>query len=210
VSDATEVVRRPDVCSLRERIVAEAIALTTSSGWSAVTMSRLAERVGVSRQTIYNEVGAKPELADAMVLTELGHFLDVVNAAFDAHPRSAHAAVESAVEHVLERALTNGLLRSIVSATQGVDTELLPALTTRSESVVEVAALVVQGRLAPFATEVSARQLAVIADVVVRTVLSHAMRPSANPDAIARDVAWLVGRLLSAPGLPERTRRTDH
>ena len=50
----------PVVAPLRARIVAEASVLTTESGWSAVTMARLAERVGVSRQTVYNEIGTKP------------------------------------------------------------------------------------------------------------------------------------------------------
>ena len=44
--------------SLRQRIVAAAVELTTAHGWAHVTMSRLAERVGVSRQTInYIEQG---------------------------------------------------------------------------------------------------------------------------------------------------------
>ena len=47
-------------------------------------MARLAEEVGVSRQTVYNEVGTKPGLAEAMILSELDRFLGVVNRAFDA------------------------------------------------------------------------------------------------------------------------------
>jgi AcrR family transcriptional regulator len=47
----------------RERIVAAAVEMTTSSGWAAVTMGRLADAAGVSRQTVYNEVGSKPALA---------------------------------------------------------------------------------------------------------------------------------------------------
>jgi AcrR family transcriptional regulator len=52
---------------LRARIVAAAAVLTTETGWSEVTMARLAERVGVSRQTVYNEIGSKPALAEAMI-----------------------------------------------------------------------------------------------------------------------------------------------
>ena len=72
--------------TMRERIVGAAAAMTTESGWSAVTMGALADRVGVSRQTVYNEVGTKPGLAEAMILHELDRFLGVVTAAFDAHP----------------------------------------------------------------------------------------------------------------------------
>ena len=47
-------------------------------GWSSLTMSKLADRVGVSRQTVYNEVGGKEGLAEAMILGELERFLGVV------------------------------------------------------------------------------------------------------------------------------------
>ena len=61
--------------SLRDRIIAAAAERTAVAGWSSVTMSRLADDVGVSRQTVYNEVGAKPALAEAMVLDELARFI---------------------------------------------------------------------------------------------------------------------------------------
>ena len=64
----------------RERIVDAAVAMTTESGWSGVTMGALADRVGVSRQTVYNEVGSKEGLAEAVILRELARFLDVVSA----------------------------------------------------------------------------------------------------------------------------------
>ena len=43
--------------SLRDRLVTAAVELTLAHGWSQVTMARLAAEVGVSRQTVYNEVG---------------------------------------------------------------------------------------------------------------------------------------------------------
>ena len=49
-------------------------------------MARLAQAVGVSRQTVYNEIGTKNALAEAMILSELDRFLAVVTGAFDDHP----------------------------------------------------------------------------------------------------------------------------
>ena len=72
--------------TMRARIVAAAAVMTAESGWSGVTMGALAERVGVSRQTVYNEIGTKPGLAEAMILAELDRFLGVVTLAFDEHP----------------------------------------------------------------------------------------------------------------------------
>ena len=63
---------------MRDRVVIAAVELTTTVGWAQVTMARLADQVGVSRQTVYNEIGSKPRLAEAMILGELDRFLLVV------------------------------------------------------------------------------------------------------------------------------------
>ena len=85
-----------------------AIALTTAEGWTAVTMGRLADDVGVSRQTVYNEVGSKAGLAEAMVLTELDRFLSLVDRGFEAHPEDlgAACAARSAASCARPRATT--------------------------------------------------------------------------------------------------------
>jgi AcrR family transcriptional regulator len=84
---------------MRERVVAAASALTLEAGWAGLTMGKLADRVGVSRQTVYNEVGSKPQLAEEMVLAELAKFLAVVDAAFD--ERHLDAAIDMVVRLVL-------------------------------------------------------------------------------------------------------------
>jgi len=184
----------------RDEIIAAATRLTESDGWSTITMSRLADEVGVSRQTVYNEVGSKPELAQAMVLTELATFLAVVDAAFDAHPEDAVAAVRLAVRGVLEMAERHTLLSAIVAAGHGANTDLLPLLTTRSDSVLTLAKAAIGDRLAPMAQHVGRRHTETVVDVVVRTVLSHVMQPGRPPRATADDLAWAVDRLLAEAG----------
>ena len=88
-----------------ERIVAAAAELTTESGWAAITMAKLADRVGVSRQTVYNEIGSKPRLAEEMILNELAAFLGEVDRAFDAHPDDLVAAIRGARKGVAATAL---------------------------------------------------------------------------------------------------------
>ena len=135
---------------LRERIVEAAVVLTTDAGWAQVTMAKLADQVGVSRQTVYNEIGTKPALAEAMILAELDRFLQVVSAAFDRHPDDLVGAIRDASCAVLELAQDNRLLHAVVSATHGADTELLPLLTTHAESLLAAANLVVAERVAPY------------------------------------------------------------
>jgi AcrR family transcriptional regulator len=180
--------------TLRARIVSAAIAITADEGWPAVTMGRLAEVVGVSRQTVYNEVGAKPALAQAMVDAELARFLGAVGSAFDHEPDDVVRAVERAVRTVLELAEDNALLRAIVAGSSGE--ELLPPLTTRSEPLVATSAAVVDGRLDGYDLAVSGPSRAAAVDALVRVVLSHVVAPSAAPRRTAADLAEVAGRLL--------------
>ena len=97
--------------TMRERVIDAAVNLTTEVGWAQVTMARLADVVGVSRQTVYNEIGTKPRLAEAMILRELERFLGLVTAAFDAHPTDLVGAIRDASRAVLEASQDNPLLQ---------------------------------------------------------------------------------------------------
>ena len=66
--------------STRERILDAAWQITSEQGWSAITMSRLGEAAGVSRQSVYNEFGTKQQVAEALVARELQRFLAAVDA----------------------------------------------------------------------------------------------------------------------------------
>ncbi|AGM06856.1 TetR/AcrR family transcriptional regulator [Amycolatopsis keratiniphila] len=182
----------------RQPIVASAIELTVRSGWASVTMSKLAEIVGVSRQTVYNELGSKTQLAEAMISHELGRFLTVVRDAFERHPEDLVEAIHDAVRGVLELADDNLLLRAIVSATHGADTELLPLLTVRAGSLLSEATVMLRGRVRAYGPPLDAAQLDVAIDVVVRTVLSHVMQPSDTPARTADALAWMASRVLGA------------
>ena len=185
--------------TMRARIVEAAVAMTTESGWSAVTMGTVAERVGVSRQTVHNEVGTKAGLAEAMILHELDRFLGVVTTAFEEHPADLVDAIRAAAGNVLELAQDNKLLHAVVSATHGADTELLPLLTTHAESLLAAAKLVVRDRIAPYEIGLDAGHLDAAIDMVVRVVLSHVMQPSAPPARTADDIAWIAARVLRGP-----------
>ena len=182
--------------TMRERVVEAAVRLTSEAGWSEVTMGKLAEVVGVSRQTVYNEIGSKPQLAEAMILRELDRFLAIVSVAFDRHPHDIVAAIRGASVGVLEHAQDNHLLHAIVSATHGADTELLPLLTTHAESLLGVAKVVIADRIEPYGVDLDRKHLEASIDMVVRVVLSHVMQPSDTPAETAEDIAWIAQRVL--------------
>lgn len=186
------------VSTTRERIVAAAIDMVTEQGWQSITMARLAQRAGVSRQTVYNEIGSKSELAEAVVLDELARFLAVVDEGFDRHSRSVAKALQAAVLGVLERARDSALMVAIVSSTSGAETELLPPLTTRSTSLLDAARSVVAARVSDYNVAANERTLDAAIDMLVRTVLSHVMQPSDTPEKSAAAICGVVLAALSA------------
>ena len=186
----------PLVSSWHTRLVIEAAEITRNEGWSSVTMARLADKVGVSRQTVYNELGSKDGLAEAMVMHELVGFLAEVEVAFKKHPDDLVAAIRQAAYDVLVMARSNPLLHAILSASHGAESELLPLLTTQSEPLIEAAQLVILDQMSGFEIDLTADELRDVVDSVVRLVLSHVMLQGRTPEATADSIAWLAARVL--------------
>ncbi|MGH7436189.1 MAG: TetR/AcrR family transcriptional regulator, partial [Polyangiaceae bacterium] len=53
---------------LRETLLGAATDLLREYKWSEVSMAAVAERAGVSRQTLYNEFGSRDEFAQSYVM----------------------------------------------------------------------------------------------------------------------------------------------
>ena len=179
----------------RERIIEAATRITVAEGWSAITMARLADQVGVSRQTVYNEVGGKAALAEAIVLTELAAFLAVVDAAFDEHADPVDA-IRQAVREVLALSRAHPLLAVILAPGAEAESDLLAALTSQSTSLIDLASAAVDARLVTVTPTLTPQHRRAVVDMVVRTVLSHVVQPGAAPTAVADDLAWLTGRAV--------------
>ena len=97
---------------LRERLLDAANEMIETSGWSSVTMAKLAAAVGVSRQTVHTEVGTRHCLAEALALRELGRFLDLVRARMAAETDLVEG-IRSACQGVLELGETSVLVRTV-------------------------------------------------------------------------------------------------
>ncbi|HJQ06766.1 MAG TPA: TetR family transcriptional regulator [Nocardioides sp.] len=182
--------------SLRDRLCDAAVHLLTTQGWGHVTMGRLADRVGVSRQTVYNEIGTKSDLAEALVLRELDLFLAGVIRSFDENPDDVVEALRAAVRRVLKYATDNALLHAVVSANHGADTELLPLLTTNSASLLEGATFAVKTRVKEYDLDLTDDQVDTCVDLIVRLVLSHVMQPGGDPADVADQIAWVTAKVI--------------
>lgn len=184
---------------MRERLLDAAQDIMERRGWSAVTMSGIASAVGVSRQTVHNELGTKHAVAEALTLRELGRFLDLVRDRMGSADDIV-AAVRSACEGVLEMGESNILVRTIVgSMPRGADTDFLQLLTTESGEIVEAASAVVKQSVLETFPDVpfTEPELDVAVDAVVRLILSHLTRPSKPPVAAAADIALIFELALA-------------
>jgi AcrR family transcriptional regulator len=185
--------------SWRERLVTQAAELTRSGGWQAITMAKLADRVGVSRQTVYNEIGSKRQLAEAMIMHELEVFLRAVDAAFEEHPDDLSDAIREAAARVLEMAAGNPLLHAVLSASHGAESDLLPLLTTQVDPLLEAAHGLVRRHLDTYDHGLDEHRIDPLVDMVIRLVLSHVTAPSTSPRETADNIAWIAERVLRSP-----------
>lgn len=183
--------------SWRDRLIAQAADLTRSGGWQAITMAKLADRVGVSRQTVYNEIGSKRQLAEAMIMHELEIFLQAVDAAFEDNPDDLVEAIREAATQVLQMARTNPLLHAVLSASHGAESTLLPLLTTQVEPLIEAAHGLIRRHLDRYAVGLDEDRLDPLVDMVIRLVLSHVTAPGGtSPTVTADNIAWIAERVL--------------
>ena len=188
--------------SWRERLIEQAAELTRAGGWQAITMAKLADRVGVSRQTVYNEIGSKRQLAEAMVMHELEVFLRAVDAAFEENPDDLVEALRVAATRVLEMAQTNPLLHAVLSASHGAESTLLPLLTTQAEPLIEAAHGLVRRHLDGYDHGLEEELVDPLVDMVIRVLLSHVTTPSGSPRETADKIAWIAARVLRQPSVP--------
>jgi AcrR family transcriptional regulator len=159
--------------------------------WSKVTMAAVAARVGVSRQTVYNTLGCRQELARAYVEREADRFLAGVDVAVREHAAQPRDALAAALSVFLGAAGQHPLVRAITS-TEGGD-ELLPLVTTRGGPLI--------GHVTEHLTELLVetwpvlrpRDAAPIADALVRLAISYASLPAGDPDRTAQTVARILG-----------------
>lgn len=183
---------------LRDRLLDAAQAQIEKRGWSSVTMARIADEVGVSRQTVYNELGAKRQIAEHLAMRELARFLDVVRDRMSERDDLVEA-VTWTCRGVLELGERSLLVRTIVGSVPGEhDPDLLAILTVESGEIVAAATVVVKECIVSLGAELplTDAELDVAVESVVRLVLSAITRPSKTPEQAAADIGWILGLAL--------------
>jgi AcrR family transcriptional regulator len=184
----------------RERLLAAAAELTRVDGWAGVTMGKLAAEAGVSRQTVYNELGSKAELAEALVLRETDRFVEHVGVVVAAHPGRAVDGVTAAFRETLDAGRRNPLLEIALGGRPGGRDDFLPLLTSRPEAVLGRAVETVSALFPRCYPEVplTASEWTVAVEAFVRLLLSHLVQPSGSAEHASGQMRWVIGRMLGA------------
>ncbi|MET8845764.1 TetR family transcriptional regulator [Amycolatopsis sp. NPDC004625] len=195
-----KAVTPPAPARTRDRLLDAATVLIAGEGWAAVTMGKLAAHVGVSRQTVYNELGSKAELAEALLLRETERFAERVTEVAAAHPGRAVDGVTAAFRETLEAARVNPLLLIALGCPQGGRDDFLPLLTTRPEGVLARSVDTVAAVFARVYPEagLTPSEWTVAVEAVVRLLLSHLVQPSGSVAHASGQMRWVIGRMLGA------------
>lgn len=193
----------------RERVLNAAYRHTVTNGWSSVTMSKIANSAGVSRQTVYNEFGSKSQLAESLVLHELDRFLNVIGEGFAAHPDDVAVAISAAVGGVLRLGTEHTLLVSVMKTERATGGELIALLTSNSSVVLAVVSDFVVQQMATYDVKVPRDQMLWTVDVVIRTVLSHIVQPAVNDINAVDGITWAVTQMLDEQSSPRRDAEPD-
>lgn len=193
-------VTHPGPARTRDRLLAAAAELTATGGWAGVTMGKLAAHVGVSRQTVYNELGSKAELAEALVLRETDRFVEHVTEIVAAHPGRAVDGVTAAFRETLETARDNPLVAIALGGRQGGRDDFLPLLTSRPEAVLGRAVDTIAELFSSRYPEapLTASEWTVVVEAFVRLLLSHLVQPSGSVEHASGQTRWVIGRMLGA------------
>jgi AcrR family transcriptional regulator len=176
---------------LRDRVLDSVGELLRNRPWAQVTMAKVAEAAGVSRQTLYNAFGSRQDLAEAYVGREADRFLGAVDVAVRQHSSEPRAALQAALEIFLAAAGEHPLVRAITSNDGGE--ELLPLVTTRGGPLIERVTEHLTELLLETWPQLTRPDAEPVADALVRLAISHAALPSGKPSSTAAAIASILG-----------------
>jgi AcrR family transcriptional regulator len=155
-----------------ERVLDASVAIITEDGWDRLSMTKVAQRSGVPRQSLYKEVGTKSELGEAVVRREVERFLTGVGDSIAAHSESMEQGLGAAARFVLEHGETNSVLKAILRPGHAPD--LLELITVRPDTVLNRACQAVHDALGGGSEA--------MVESMVRLTISHLLQPTVSID----------------------------
>ncbi len=185
---------------LRDRVLDAAYDLVCSEGWRAVNMSRIAIQVGISRQVLYKEFGAKQALGEALVRRETDRFVGGVVSAMKTHPGDLAAGLAAGAAFTLRAGADDALVKANMDRARNAEVGLTPLLTTGPRPIWAgamdaIAAAAREFYELPPSIE---RRLESIVEVEVRLTFSHMSQPMCSVDEAVEQIHTTVRALCQA------------
>lgn len=185
---------------LRDRVLDAAYELVCSEGWRAVNMSRIALQVGISRQVLYKEFGAKQALGEALVQRETDRFVGGVLAAMREHPDDLAAGLAAGASFTLRAGADDALVKASIDRARNAEVGLTPLLITGPRPIWggamhAIAAAAREFYQLPASIE---RRLDSIVEIEVRLTFSHMWQPMCSVDEAVQQIYTTVRALCQA------------
>jgi AcrR family transcriptional regulator len=184
-------VTTPELTDTPRRILDATFAAIQDYGLTRITVEDVAQRAGLSRQTVYRYFPSKDDLIVALVSREEEKFLDGVRAAFLEHHDLETAATES-VRFVLAYARTHPLMERLLGPDQQT---FLPYVTTRAEPAFVRARETMVGLLLARQPDADVERLRTLVDGTTRALVSYMLTPT---DRDTDDIASTMARLIAS------------
>lgn len=180
---------------LRETILRATDGLLADRRWGAITMAEVARAAGVSRQTVYNELGNREDLALAYAGWAGDQLLDEVERCVAANRGDLSGALVAAFTVFLDLGTDHPLVRSI--ADSGGHDDLLAALAhPRRSPIIYDASTRLVGIIRSTWAHLPPDPVVAVAELLVRLAVSHLLLPTSTPEAAARQVAEVLDPFL--------------
>lgn len=185
---------------LRTTILDSARRLAIERDWADVRIADIAEEVGVSRQTIYNEYGAKEALGMALFSREVDEQGARLVAGV-ANARDFRSAVHGTIQQALDMAREHPVVQRILkSASNGGSPYLLALLTTRADLIVVPMRTALAAAFLERFPGPDPERAELLTDLMIRATLSQVVLPSDLPeDRVVATIVDMVASVVSAP-----------
>jgi AcrR family transcriptional regulator len=179
----------------RERILDAMFEAVLDFGLSRTTVEDVAQRAGLSRQTVYRYFPSKDHLVLELVLREEEKFIEGTRAAFSSET-DLEVAMERAMAFTLRFAREHPLLDRLLAT----DAEtFLPYLTTRGLPVIARARDAMVDLIAERHPHLDTELLRGTFDLATRASLSYIVTPSERPpESVSRTMARTLHAAIEA------------
>lgn len=179
---------------LRQTLLDAARSLLEQRPWSQITMADIASRAGVSRQTVYNELGSREQFAQTFVLREAERFIQSVEQAISQHLDDPAAALAAALELFLRSASEDPLIGMLLDddGTGG----MLPLITTRSRPVLDWAGERIAAAISNGWPGARPQDAELLSQAIVRLAISYLTVPVGPPQHATQQAVRLLGPFI--------------